>query len=158
MAFLLTAVAGASSALGGTLGLIGTGLSAISSINQGKSAAAAANYNAAVKEDQAKTEGQQAAARATEYATRTRQKEAGVRAGAVTSGLGVDGSVNDILTAVNEQGTLDQLTALYDGNLRAKGLRMGAALDRAEAKGAKKAGLIGALSTITSNYSQGYLE
>lgn len=158
MAFLLTAVAGASSALGGTLGLIGTGLSAISSISQGNATAKSAEYNAQVKEDQAKTEAQQAAAKATEYATRTRQREAGVRAGAVTSGLGTDGSINDILTAVNEQGTLDQLTALYDGNLRSRGLRASAALDRAEGKGAKRAGLIGAFSTITSDISRGYLE
>lgn len=150
MAFLMAA--------GGALKAIGLGLGVMSSLGQANAAAKAANYNAAVKENQAKTENQQAAARATEYAVRTRQKEAGVRAGAVTSGLGVDGSINDILTAVGEQGTLDQLTALYDGEQRARGLRASAALDRAEAKGAKRAGLFNALSTITNGYSQGYLE
>ena len=74
------------------------------------------------------------------------------------SGLGLDGSVNDILTAVGEQGMLDQLTALYDGNLRARGLRAGAALDRAEAKSSRIAGYVGAASGITSSVSSGYLE
>lgn len=157
MAFLVPAFTAVSSALGGTLGLVGAGISAVGKISAGNAAAEAAEYNAKVKVDQAKTEGQQAAARATEYAVRTRQKEAGVRAGALQSGLGLDGSVNDILTAVGEQGTLDQLTALYDGNLRARGLRAGAALDRAEGKGAKIAGYLGAASGITSSVSS-YLE
>jgi hypothetical protein len=149
MAFLAPVFTAVSGALGGTLGVIGAGISAVSSIRAGNAAAKSAEYNAAVKEDQAKTEGQQAAAKATEYATRTRQRAAGVRAGAITSGLGLDGSVNDILTAVNEQGTLDQLTALYDGNLRSRGLRASAALDRAEAKGSRIGGWINAASGIT---------
>jgi hypothetical protein len=160
MAFLVPVFTAATSAVGGlgaALGLAGTGLSAYSSIQQGEAAADAANYNAKVEEQQATTENQQAAARATEYATRTRQKQAGVRAGAVQSGLETSGSVNDILTAVGEQGMLDQLTSLYDGGLRAQGLRMGATLDRAEARGARRAGLIGAVSNITSGIS-GYLE
>lgn len=154
MAFLVPVA----SALGGTMGVIGTGISAISSIAQGNARAKAANYNAAVKIDQAKTENNQAAAKATEYATRTRQKQASVRAASLQSGTGTEGSIGDIITAVGEQGVLDQLTALYDGNLRSRGLNAGARLDRQEAKGAKKAGLIGAISTITSDYSRGYLE
>ena len=149
MAFLVPIA----SALGGTMGVIGTGLSAISSIAQGNARAKAANYNAAVKIDQAKTENNQAAAKATEYATRTRQKQAGVRAASLQSGTGTEGSVGDIITAVGEQGMLDQLTALYDGNLRARGLNAGARLDKAEAKGAKIAGWLGAASTITSAYA-----
>jgi hypothetical protein len=158
MAFLIPAFTAASTALGGTLGLVGAGLSAIGTISAGNSAAAASEYNAQVKMDQAKTENQQAAARATEYATRTRQKQAGVRAGALQSGLELDGSVNDIITSVGEQGTLDQLTALYDGNLRAQGLRAGAALDRAEAKGSRRAGYLGAASGVLTSVSNGYLE
>jgi hypothetical protein len=160
MAFLVpvfTAATGAIGGIGSALGLVGTGLSAYSSIQQGKAAAAAANYNAKVKDQQAATENQQAAARATEYATRTRQKQASIRAGAVQSGLETSGSVNDIITAVGEQGMLDQLTSLYDGGLRAAGLRTSARLDRAEARGARSAGLLGALSNITSGVS-GYLE
>lgn len=158
MAFLAPVFTAVSGALGGTLGLVGAGLTAVSSVSAGNAAARAASYNAAVKEDQAKTESLQAAAKATEYATRTRQKQAGVRAGAIQSGLELDGSVNDILTAVGEQGTLDRLTALYDGNQRARGLRASARLDRAEAKGARIGGLINAVSGITSTVSQGYLE
>ena len=158
MAFLVPVFTAVSGALGGTLGLIGAGLSAVGSVSAGNAAAKSAEYNAEVKMDQAKTESQQAAAKATEYATRTRQKEASVRAGAVQSGLGVDGSVNDILTSVGEQGMLDQLTALYDGNLRSRGLRAGAALDRAEAKSSRIAGYIDAASGITSSVSKGYLE
>ena len=158
MAFLAPVFTAASSALGGTLGLVGAGLSALGSIRAGNATAKAASYNAAVKEDQAKTESMQAAAKATEYATRTRQKQASVRAGAIQSGLELDGSVNDILTAVGEQGTLDQLTALYDGNLRSRGLRASAQLDKAEAKGARWGGIINAVSGITSKVSQGYLE
>lgn len=158
MAFLAPVFTAVSGALGGTLGLVGAGLSALGSISAGNAAAKSAEYNAAVKMDQAKTENMQAAAKATEYATRTRQKQASVRAGAIQSGLELDGSVNDILTAVGEQGTLDQLTALYDGNLRARGLRASARLDRAEAKGARWGGIINAVSGITSNVAQGYLE
>ncbi len=158
MAFLIPAFTAASSALGGTLGLVGAGLKAVGTISASNAAAKSAEYNAAVKTDQAKTETQQAAARATEYATRTRQKEAGVRAGALQSGLGLEGSVNDILTAVGEQGTLDQLTALYDGNMRARGLRASAALDRAEAKSTRIAGFLGAGSGFLDSVANGYLE
>lgn len=161
MAFLVpifTAATGALGGIGTALGIAGAGFSAYSSIQQGKAASDAANYNAAVKTQQAKTENQQAAAKATEYATRTRQKVAGVRAGAVQSGLETSGSVNDILTAVQEQGTLDMLTSLYDGNLRSQGLRMSAAQDRAEGAGAKRAGYLGAISSITSDVSSLYLE
>lgn len=157
MAFMVPVFAAASAAMGGTLGLVGAGISAIGSLRAGKSASDAAKYNAQVKTDQAKTENMQAAARATEIATRTRQKEAGVRAAALQSGLGLDGSVNDILTAVGEQGMLDQLTAIYDGNQRARGLRASASLDRAEAKGARIGGFLNAVSGITStmaNYTE----
>jgi hypothetical protein len=158
MAFLIPAFTAASGALGGTLGLVGAGLGAVGKIATGNAQAKAANYNAEVKMDQAKTENQQAAARATEYATRTRQKQAGIRAGALQSGIGLDGSVNDIITAVGEQGMVDQLTALYDGNLRARGLRASAKLDRAEARGARTAGWLGAATGVLNSVSDGYLE
>jgi hypothetical protein len=158
MAFLVPVFSAVSGALGGTLGVVGAGLSAIGQISAGNAAAKSAEYNAQVKMDQAKTETNQAAARATEYATRTRQRQAGVRAGALQSGLGLEGSVNDILTAVGEQGTLDQLTALYDGNLRARGLRASAQLDRAEAKSARMAGFLNAGAGFLDDVSSGYLE
>ena len=66
MAFILPAFTAVSSALGGTLGLVGAGLTAVGTVSQANSSAKAAEYNAAVKEDQANTENQQAAARATE--------------------------------------------------------------------------------------------
>lgn len=158
MAFLVPVFSAVSGALGGTLGLVGAGLSAIGTISSANASAKAAEYNAQVKMDQAKTENQQAAARATEYATRTRQKQASVRAGALQSGLGLEGSVNDIITAVGEQGALDGLTALYDGTLRARGLRAGAVLDRAEAKSTRRAGLFSAGAGLINSVADGYLE
>jgi hypothetical protein len=57
-----------------------------------------------------------------------------------------------------EQGTLDQLTAIYDGGLRSQGLRSGAALDRSEAKSTRKAGWLSAGTGFLNSYANGYLE
>lgn len=158
MAFLLPLATAATGALGGTLGVVGAGLSAVGTLSAANASAGASAYNAQVKEQQAVTENQQAAARATEYATRTRQTQAGIRAASAQSGLGLSGSINDILNAAGQQGMLDQLTALYDGSQRARGLRAGALLDRAEARSTRVAGLFETGSGLLGSVRDGYLE
>jgi len=183
MAFLVpvfTTIASAvGSALGGTAAgfSLGTALTvgstllgAVGAIQQGQAAnkaakaqQQAAEYNAQVQEAQAKVAQDQGAAKATEISMRTRQRLAASRAAGLESGLELDGSVSDVLDTVNKQGALDQLTALYDSNLRAQGLRQSAAASRAEGENAilggkakATAAYIGAGTSLLSGFSKLY--
>ena len=175
MAFLVpvfTAIGstlGAGGAAAGTAAAAGTGFSlssaftvgsaflgALGSLSQGQAAANAADYNAQVQEQQADMEQQQAGARATEVATRTRQRVAATRAGAVQNGFETDGSVSDILNLVETQGALEGLTSLYDGDVRARGLRNSAELSRANARNSLSAGYLNAGTSILTGFSRAY--
>jgi hypothetical protein len=169
MAFIIPAAVAAISAIGstvsaagaaatiGTVASIGSGiLGAVGAVQQGKAASQASKYNAAVQEQQANAEQNQAVTRATEVATRTRQRVAATRAGAIQNGFETDGSVADILSTVETQGTLEGLTALYDGSVRAQGLRSSAELNRASASSSLTAGYINAGTSVLSGFSKSY--
>lgn len=167
-----TTAAGTASgfSLGTALTLGSTLLGAVGAIQQGQAAnqaakaqQQAAEYNAQVQEAQAKVAQDQGAAKATEISMRTRQRLAASRAAGLESGLELDGSVSDVLDTVNKQGALDQLTALYDSNLRAQGLRQSAAASRAEGENAilggkakATAAYIGAGTSLLSGFSKLY--
>lgn len=142
--------------LGSVLSVGSTLVGVAGTLASASAQSSAAKYNAAVKEQQANTEGQQAAARATELAARTRQRVAATRAGAVQNGFELEGSVADILNSVETQGALEGLTAIYDGNLRSRGLQSSAALDRSSAKNAITAGYLNAGTSLLSGFSEAY--
>lgn len=180
MAFILpvfgaigSALGGAGAALGGTAAAAGaavgggfslgtaltvgsTLLGVAGTLASGQAQKKAANYNAQVQEQQAIQANDQAAARATEISVRNRQKLAATRAGSIENGLELDGSVNDVLDTVQQQGTLDAMTALYDGSVRAQGLRSSAELERAKGKSAVTASYLGAGSSLLTGFSKGY--
>lgn len=147
-------------AIGGSLGSVLTAgsavVGAVSAVGQGIAASNAAKYNAAVQRNQAEAETLQSVAKATEVATRTRQKVASTRAAFAQNGFEISGSPLDIVNAVAQQGELEQLTALYDGSQRARGLRASAELNDYQAKNAMTAGYIGAGTSILSGASKLY--
>lgn len=160
MAFLAALVPAVGSLFSGGLSTAltvgSTALGAVSAIGGAKAQADAARYNAEVQRQQAGIEQNNAAAKATEQSVRTRQKMAAVRATTIQNGMELSGSPLDILDTVNKQGTLEYLTALYDGDLRARGLQTSAKLNDATAERAGTAGWLNAGSTLLTGFSKLY--
>lgn len=150
------AATGSTFSLGTALTVGSTLLGTFGALQQGKAASDAAKYNAEIQRQQAAQEEANAAARATEQGTRTRQKVAATRAAAVQSGLELDGSVADILDVVETQGALEGLTSLYEGTLKARGLRASAALNDSNARNSRTAGFIGAGTSLLTGASKLY--
>lgn len=150
------AAIGSGFSLGTALTIGSTALGVAGTLAQAQAQKKAANYNAAVQEQQATIEQQKGAAKATELAQRTRQRLAGTRAAALESGLELTGSVSDVLDTVNQQGALDSMTALWDSSTRAQGLRASAELERAKGKSAVSAGYLGAGSSLLTGFSKLY--
>ena len=123
---------------------------------QAEASASAQEYNSQVSAIQAQTEQDQAAAKAGEVARNTRQRLAAGRAGAMTSGLELTGSVSDLLTQAEDAGELDYLTAVYDGAAKATGLRNQTALSQSGACNARTAGGIGAATTALAGVADVY--
>lgn len=155
-----TAVAGATAGTGFSLGTAltvgSTLLGAVGAIQQGQAAKDVAEYNSQVQEQQSKIAQDQGAAKATEIAARTKQRVAAVRGASLQNGLELDGSVNDVLDTVQKQGALDELTAIYDSNLRAQGLRQSAAAERAKGDNAVTASYLGAGTSLLTGFSKLY--
>ena len=148
--------AGSGFSLGTALTIGSTLLGAVGTLGAGQAQKNASEYNAKVQEQQAQITNDQAAAKASEISMRTRQKQAGVRAASLENGLELSGSVNDVLDTVQTQGTLDAMTAIYDGTTRAQGLRQSAALERSKGKSAVTASYLGAGSSLLSGFSKLY--
>lgn len=150
------AAAGAGMSLGSALSIGATGLSALGAVAQGVAANKAAKFNAAEMERQGQQAQMQAAAKATELASRTRQRMAAVRAGTQQNGLDLTGSALDVLDTVQTQGALDEITALYDGTERAKALRQSAAIERAKGGNSLLSGFLGGAGSILTGASRMY--
>lgn len=131
-------------------------LGAAGAIQQGQAAKQSAEYNAQVQEQQARVAQDQGTAKATEIAQRTRQRLAATRAGSIENGLELEGSVSDVLDTVQRQGALDELTALYDSNMRAHGLRQSAEAERSKGSGAVAASYLGAGTSLLTGFSKAY--
>lgn len=150
--------AGAATGLGGiasTIGTVasigGTVVSALGAIQQGKAAAAAANYNAQVQEAQAKD----AVERGAEDAKTARRRTAAVigeqKATLAAGNLSINsGSALDLLGDTAAAGELEALTVTNNAERDAVALRSGANLSRMEASSAKSAGMLGAFGTALS--------
>ncbi len=131
--------------LGGALAAGGTILSTVGAIQQGNAANAAAQYNAAQLEAAGKAENAAAQRKAEEQ---TRQKEFALsraRTVAAASGGGQDIA---LMGAIEEEGTMRSLTALWEGEEAAKGRNAQAAVARFEGSQAKRAGAIKGLSIL----------
>lgn len=158
MAELLLTAAAAASAAAPTLSTIGTIasvggalVSGLGAMQQGKAAKVNANFQAKQMEQQA---GQDRA-----YAQRVaieKRREANVAIsnaqarGAASGGGATDPTVLNITGALAQQGEYNALSALFSGEERARGQELQASATRMEGKQAKKAGMIGGVSTIAS--------
>ena len=171
MAFLVPAFAAIGSTLSGVLGTtaattaaqVGTAVVAGSSILgaagtlvQANAQKQAAEYNAQVQDQQARLALNTGGAQATEIAQRTKQRMAATRATFLQNGMSLGGSAADVLNAVNKQGTLDELTALYDAQTKSQGYAANARVDRATAGYATSAGLLGAGTSLLTGTSKLY--
>lgn len=144
---ILTTVAAVAS-IGGSV------LSGIGQVQAGK----AANVNAKFQAAQAEQQAGQEQATAQRVAIEERRKAAivvsNVRAASAASGGGAtDPTVLNIEGGIAQQGEYNAMSALFEGEERSKALKLQAASTRMEGKQAKKAGMIGGVSTIISGAS-----
>lgn len=130
------------------------GVSAIGSIHQGQSQAAAARFNAQVSEQNAQIVRQQAAEEESRARREGRRLLGRQRAAIGASGIQVEGSPLDVLADTAAELELDALTVRHRGLLEALGLTQQASLDRARARSARTAGFIGAGASLLSGAAE----
>lgn len=127
----------------------GTLMSASSSIGQGRAAKQAYDYQARQQEAAAGQERAMAQRRAAEQRRRETLAQSRLRAVAgAGGGSATDAGVLDLSGDLAEEGELQALYELYNGEERARGLEGGAQLSRFQGKQAKRAGQAAAVSTI----------
>jgi hypothetical protein len=127
----------------------GTILSTVSSISGGRSDDAAARFQAKQMEQQAGQERAASQREAIEERRKARFAESRALAVSAASGAGAsDPTVLDIMGDLESEGEYRALTALFNGEERARGLEMGASAKRYEGATAKRSGYMKAGSTI----------
>jgi hypothetical protein len=136
--------------------IAGGAMSAVSAIQQGKAAKAAAQFNATVNDQNAQIAREQAV-----QETRQFDREQFMRIGALKAAQGKSGgkqagSVLDILADTATQGEIQRQDIAYQGELRARGFQNTATLDRFEGKQAEKQGYLRAGSELLSSAGSAY--
>lgn len=141
-----------------TIALVaGTALSAAGAIQQGKAQEAALKAQAQAQEARAKEERAVASREAAKRAERAKQVLSRQQAVAAASGAGAtDKTVLDIMSETAAEGDVQSRTALYEGEMRGRGLEYQAAIDRMNARQAKLSGFINAGSTVLSGVGSYY--
>lgn len=127
----------------------GSVLSGLGQMQAGKAANANAKFQAAQMEQQA---GQERASSQREAIAQRRQANimrSNAQAAAAASGGGAtDPTVLNITGNLAKEGEYNALSALFEGEERARGLNLQATTTRMEGKQAKKQGMIGGAATI----------
>lgn len=146
-------------AIGSTLGTVlsaaGTVAGAIGSIQQGRAAEATAGYNAKVAENNATAEKQRATYEAGMIEERKDKIRASQEAGMAASGVDVGtGTPVAVLGDTEAQGQRDVLARLYSGNTAATASMNDAKLFRAEGRAARKAGNMGAITSLLTGFGK----
>lgn len=158
-AAIATTATAASAAVGGTtaaLSLGSTVLSSVGALASGIAGQRAAEYNAKMADLQGKQAVEQAGLASSEAARRTRQVMAASRAGALENGVELSGSTADLLNQASRQGYLDQLTAVYSGQVGQANAASTAKLDRMQGGYALLGGVVGAGSKAISGGADYY--
>jgi hypothetical protein len=119
-------------------------MSVVGSLNQGKAAQQAANYKAQQMEVNAGQERAASQRAAIEQQRKSRLIQSRAQAVGASSGSVLDPSTVNIMSGLAEEGELGALTALYQGESRARGYESEASISRYEGKQAKKAGQMAA--------------
>lgn len=139
------------------LSAVGTAVTVVSAIQQGKAAKRAADYNAQVAQQNAMLAREQAQANARIADRRNRLRLGAIRAAqGASGGAAGEGSVLDVLGDVATQGELEKQQILYSGEVQARGYSNEATLSRMKGKSASAAAKLKAGSALLSGASQGY--
>lgn len=136
------------------LTLVAAGVQAVSSIQQGRAAAAAANTNAAIASRNATIAAQQAKADAEAKQREVDRMLGAARASYGASGVTPEGSPLDVLSSSAALGELDRQNVLYKGRLREIGFQDTAAIETSSASAALTRGMFGAGSALLKGASK----
>lgn len=137
--------------------IIGVAISAYSAVRAGQAQSKAAKFNAAVAQQNANAATEQANAAAQEKHRQMVQRLGSMEAAYGASGVASDsGSVLDSLGDSIRQGTLDQLTAKYNGQLKAAGYTDSSSLDTFQAHYAQTSSYMEAAGTAMSGAGSVY--
>lgn len=134
------------------------GMSAISAIQQGKAAKAAAEFNAKVAEQNSQIVREQ-----TIQEVRQFDREQYLRIGAIraaqgkSGGVANEGSVLDILADTAAQGEIQRQDIIYQGALAERGFQNTAVLDRFEGDAAARQSRLAAGSELLQGGANAYL-
>lgn len=135
--------------------IVGAAVSVYSAVRTGQQQRAAAKYNQAVAQQNAKAAQEQGAEAALQSQRQTAQKIGAMEANYGASGVDAStGSPLDVLTDSVRQGTLDQLTLKYDASLRGAGYTNTATLDGMEASNATTSGYLNAAGAALGGTAQ----
>lgn len=121
---------------------------------EGKQAQRAAEFNAATMEAEARIARQQGGAREEQQRRRAREFLGTQRAAAGQAGVGLGGSIGDVLGDSAAEAELDALNIRYESNLQALGMENQAAITRWQGKEAKRAAKARAVATVISGAAQ----
>lgn len=145
----LFGVGGAFSAMT-TLGTLGTAFSVLGALNQGQQAKSAAEYNAAVANNNAIAAKQQAEAKAAAQQRKARLQIGSIRAGYGASGVGLEGTPMDVLEQSASMAELDRQNILYGGTLESQGYQATAGLELMRGDAAETGSYFSAGSALLS--------
>lgn len=153
----------ASASTGTILGTIaslgGAAIGAIGQRNAGAAADQSARSQAAQLERRAGQERASAQREAAEQIRRANIAQSNLTAAAASSGGGVaDPTVLNLAGGLAKQGRLNAMTALFEGEERARGSEFQAVTTRAEGKAARRAGNVGAFTTIAGSVGSSLLD
>ena len=132
-----------------------TVLSSVGAVQQGNAQKKAANYQAAQREQQAGQDRATSQRQAIGQRKQANLVASRTRANAAASGGGAfDPNVVDILGDIEGQGEYNALSALFNGEERARGMEMQASAARYQGRQAQTAGYTKAASTLLDGASQ----
>ena len=135
----------------------GTALNAVGSIQEGKAADKAAQFEAAQLEEQAKARYAQGTREAYESRRVGRIMESDARAAmAAGGGSTTDAGAIEQLGKISAESDYESLAALYEGETAAAGLKKKAWARRKEGRAARRAGRTRALSTVITGGAAAY--
>lgn len=138
-------IAAAAASIGGSI------VSGLGQMQAGKAAKVGADFQAAQMRQQAGQE--RAASQRVAIEKRREATIAQSRAQAVAAASGggaTDKTVLDLTGGLAQQGEYNALSALFEGEESARGMELGATSAQMQGKQAKKAGMIGGMTTIAS--------
>lgn len=135
------------------LTIAGAVVSAVGSIAQGNAQAAAADYNAKISERNRVTTLEQTYTEIENQRAKNRKLQGEIRAAYGANGFEMSGTPLDVMSDTVAEQEYDIAKQKYVGRVKAQGFTEQAALSRLEGKSAKKAGYIGAASSLIGGFS-----